>query len=126
MEWYLAVMRNYAGFEGRARRREYWMFSLFNGLFTLAAIVLDAATGGSTMPLLDYGPFQILYGVATFIPSLAVLVRRLHDVGKTGWYLLVVLIPILGAIWLLVLACTEGDAGVNKYGADPKKGQRSR
>ena len=119
MEWYLKVIRQYADFNGRARRKEYWMFVLFNMIFAIVAMILDNVLG-ITIAGLPYGPLYIFYGLAMFIPGLAVCVRRLHDIDKSGWMILVALIPLAGAIWLLVLYCTEGTQGDNKYGSDPK------
>ena len=113
IEWYLKVVRdNYANFSGRARRSEYWYFILFNLIVGIVLGIIDYIIG-----------FEILgnlYSLAMLIPSLAVSVRRLHDVGKSGWFYLLVLLPIIGWIWLLVLFATEGDNGTNEYGADPK------
>lgn len=120
MEWYLKVMRNYANFSGRARRKEYWMFILFNFIFACAAAIADNILG-ITFGQIGYGFLYFAYGLVTFIPSTAVSVRRLHDVGKSGWFLLIALIPIIGAIWLLVLMCIDGDHGDNKYGPNPKE-----
>ena len=120
MKWYVQVIKKYAVFSGRARRREYWMFVLFNTIFSLVAMVLDNAFG-TTLSGQGYGAIYFLYALAVFVPAFAVSVRRLHDVGKSGWFLLIFLIPFVGAIWLLVLACTAGDAGKNAYGANPKK-----
>jgi len=119
MNWYLQVLKNYAVFTGRARRKEYWMFVLFNIIFAVLAIILDNILG-TTIQGAGYGLFYLLYGLAVLIPGLAVGVRRLHDIGKSGWFLLISLIPIIGAIWLIVLLATAGNAGENKYGADPK------
>lgn len=119
MNWYLQVLRNYADFSGRARRTEYWMFALFNLIFYVAAIILDNILG-TTVSNLPYGLFYFLYALAMFIPGLAVSVRRLHDTGKSGWMILIAIIPIVGAIWLLVLYCTDSDAGENEYGPNPK------
>jgi uncharacterized membrane protein YhaH (DUF805 family) len=74
----------------------------------------------SISPEVPYGPIYILYGLALFIPGLAVAVRRLHDIGKSGWMILVALIPLIGGIWLLILLVKEGDSGSNEYGPDPK------
>jgi uncharacterized membrane protein YhaH (DUF805 family) len=120
MNWYLAVLKNYFGFSGRARRKEYWMFVLFNIIFFIVAMIIDNVFG-TTIEGLPYGLFYFLYALAIIIPALAVAVRRLHDVGKSGWFLFIALIPIVGAIWLLVLYCTDGNAGANKYGANPKE-----
>ena len=124
MEWYLKVLKNYATFSGRARRKEYWMFALFNLIFIVAATILDNILG-TAIKGVGYGLFYILYALAVLIPGLAVSVRRLHDVGKSGWFLLISLIPIIGAIWLLVLVCTDGQAGENQYGANPKEMEKA-
>ncbi|NIJ50889.1 DUF805 domain-containing protein [Dyadobacter arcticus] len=119
MDWYLKVIRQYAVFNGRARRQEYWMFVLFNLIFAVAAIFLDNMFG-ITMDGIGYGPIYGLYILAVFIPGLAVAVRRLHDINKSGFMMFLALIPILGAIWLIVLMAQEGNVGPNQYGADPK------
>ncbi len=124
MEWYLKVVRdNYANFSGRARRQEYWMFTLINMLIILPLNIGSAALVESSSGLAGILSILVLiYSVVVFIPSLAVVVRRLHDVGKSGWFYFIVLIPLVGFIWILVLFCTEGDTGPNEYGPDPKGG----
>ena len=113
MEWYLKVVRdNYANFNGRASRQEYWMFFLFNIIFAIVVGFVDGFLG--------LGFLYLLYSVAVLIPSLAVGVRRLHDVNKSGWWLFISLIPIIGAIWLLILLCTDSNPGENNYGPSPK------
>lgn len=119
MNWYLHVLRNYAVFSGRARRKEYWMFALFNVLFGIALMVADNVLGLAVEEI-GYGPLYGLYTLFVLLPSLAVLVRRLHDVGKSGWMVLIVFIPLIGAIWLLVLLVMDGQAGENQYGPNPK------
>lgn len=130
MKWYLQVLKKYAVFSGRARRTEYWMYTLFCIIFAIAAMIIDNILGttikfniGNVSTGLPYGYIYILYGLAVFIPGLAVSIRRLHDVGKSGWMYLIIFIPIVGAIWLLVLFCTDGVAGENKYGPNPKEVQ---
>ena len=114
MEWYLRVMKeNYSNFSGRARRKEYWMFALFQSIILIAGMVLDGLFGTA-------GLIYIIVALAHLIPGIAVSVRRLHDVGKSGWFLLLPFIPIIGAIWYFVLACTDGDSGENAYGGSPK------
>jgi len=113
MNWFTKVLKNYAGFSGRARRKEYWMFSLFQLIFIILAWIADMILG---TPMILY----FLYVLGTFIPSLAVTVRRLHDTNKSGWFILISLIPIIGSIWLLVLMCTDSDPGDNQYGPNPK------
>lgn len=120
MEWYLKVLRQYSDFNGRARRKEYWMFVLFNIIFAFIAIVLDNLMG-LTIGEIGYGPLYGLYALIVLIPGLAVGVRRLHDTGKSGWMMLLVFIPLIGGIWLLVLMIMEGDQGDNQYGPNPKE-----
>jgi uncharacterized membrane protein YhaH (DUF805 family) len=120
MKWYVMVLKKYADFNGRARRMEYWMFSLFNFLFLMVALTLDNIVG-STIGNLFYGLFYLVYAFAVLLPGLAVMVRRLHDVGKSGWMFLVALIPLIGGIWLLVLLCTDSTPGENEYGPNPKE-----
>ena len=119
MNWYLAVLKNYAVFSGRARRKEYWMFVLFNVIFAIVAIILDNVLGLASKES-GSGPIYLVYVFATLIPGLAVLARRLHDTGKSGWYMLMGLIPCVGGIILLVFAVTAGDVGDNEYGPDTK------
>jgi len=124
MNYYLKVLQNYATFSGRARRREFWYFALFNMIFVILAMALDRVLGttfktgyGGELP---YGYIYLLYVLAIFIPGMAVSVRRLHDVGKSGWMYLIILIPIIGAIWLLVLFFTDSNTESNKWGENPK------
>ena len=119
MNWYLKCLKQYADFRGRARRKEYWMFTLFNIIFAIVAMLIDNVVGTAS-PELGYGVFYILYVLAMFIPGLAVSVRRLHDVGKSGWMILIALIPLIGVIWLLVLMVTDSNPGENEYGQNPK------
>jgi uncharacterized membrane protein YhaH (DUF805 family) len=117
--WYLKCLKQYADFSGRARRKEYWMFALFNMIFFIVAMILDNVLG-LTVGELPYGAFYFLYALAVLIPGLAVSVRRLHDVGKSGWMILISLIPIVGGIWLLVLMLTDSNLEENQFGANPK------
>jgi len=116
--YYLNAFRfHYADFEGRARRSEYWYFTLFN-------IIISYGLMG--MMFLGEGMYfmyfvSVLYSLGSLIPSLAVAVRRLHDIGKSGWYFLVFLIPVAGIIWLLVLLVTNSQDGENEYGPNPKR-----
>ena len=120
MNWYLKVLKQYADFSGRARRKEYWMFVLFNMIFAIVAMGLDNAFG-IAIGEIGYGPLYGIYGLVLFIPSLAVSVRRLHDVGKSGWMILIPIIPIIGAIWLFVLMVTDSNPERNQYGENPKE-----
>ena len=120
MLWFLKVLNQYSDFDGRARRKEYWMFVLFNMVFGIAASILDTVLG-LTWGALGYGLIQAVYGLAMLIPGLAVCVRRLHDTGRSGWILLVVFIPIIGTIWILILLLKEGNSFENEYGPNPKQ-----
>lgn len=127
MKWYLKAWKNYANFSGRARRKEYWMFVLFNILAAFLALYLDnffdlprVTNQDAVIPYNVYGPLYTCYAVAAFIPGLAVTVRRLHDTGNSGAMILISLIPVIGAIWLLVLLLTDSKYGPNKYGENPK------
>ena len=120
MNWYLKVLKQYADFNGRARRKEYWMFVLFNIIFAIVAVILDNILG-IAIEGIGYGPLYGLYTLAVLIPGLAVAVRRLHDIGKSGWMILIALIPLVGGIWLLVLLVTDSNPGENQYGQNPKE-----
>ncbi|MBC8947626.1 MULTISPECIES: DUF805 domain-containing protein [Xenorhabdus] len=115
MNWYLSVLKNYAEFSGRARRKEYWMFYLFNIIVFLALIVLGSAIN-------DTAGFALLliYIIVTFIPSLAVTIRRLHDINRSGWWFLLAFVPV-ASIVLFVFTLLEGTQGDNEYGADPRR-----
>jgi uncharacterized membrane protein YhaH (DUF805 family) len=113
VNWYLAVLKNYAGFTGRARRTEYWMFALINGIIVVVLDVISTLIKLGTL-------LGAVYLLAVLIPSLAVGARRLHDTGRSGWWLLIGLVPLIGTIVLIVFAATEGEQGDNAYGPNPK------
>ncbi|TXI82168.1 MAG: DUF805 domain-containing protein [Crocinitomicaceae bacterium] len=121
MKWYLKSLKQFLDFKGRARRKEYWMFVLLCPIFFIAVSLLEFGIhslnlGFSTIvPVGDggQGVLNLTYLVAMIIPSIAVGIRRMHDVGKSGWFLLI-------PIYNLILACTEGTKGENEYGPDPK------
>lgn len=121
MKWYFEVLKKYAMFGGRARRKEYWFFLLFNFLITIILAVFDGATGSFSAEA-GIGLLGGIYALIVLIPSIAVSVRRLHDTGRTGWWLLIALIPLVGAIVLLVFMVLEGQSTTNQYGANPKEG----
>jgi uncharacterized membrane protein YhaH (DUF805 family) len=104
---------NYVNFRGRARRSEFWYWQLFLVVGGLVAEVFDYGTG------LRMSPLSSLFWLATFIPDLAVYVRRLHDTDRSGWWLLLFFVPLIGAIVLLVWLCTRGSHGYNRFGANP-------
>ena len=120
MNWYLTVLKKYADFSGRARRKEYWMFVLFNILFSIVATGLDYLLG-TVWEDAGIGLFTILYALAIILPALAVAVRRLHDIGKSGWWLFITFVPLVGSIWYLVLLATDSQPGENEYGPNPKE-----
>jgi uncharacterized membrane protein YhaH (DUF805 family) len=112
MENYLAVLKKYAIFTGRARRTEYWMFLLVSFGISIILEIIDAAAHTTLL--------GILYSLAILIPSVAVGVRRLHDTGRSGWWLLLALIPIVGTIIVIVWYATDSQPGENAYGPNPK------
>lgn len=112
MNWYAKVMREYFNVDGRARRTEYWMYLLVYLGVLIVAGILDAALG--------VGLIGALVALAHLIPSITVGVRRLHDIDRSGWWLLVALVPLIGWIIAIYWAVKEGDAGSNRYGANPK------
>ena len=120
MNWYIEVIKKYAVFSGRARRSEYWYFVLFHIIVSIVLAIIDVATG-SFSPDTGYGLFSGIYTLAVIIPSLAVSVRRLHDTARTGWWILIVFVPLIGAIVLLVFMVLNGKPGQNQYGENPKE-----
>jgi uncharacterized membrane protein YhaH (DUF805 family) len=112
MDWYIKVLKNYANFEGRARRQEYWMFLLINLIIIIVLGVIDGLIG-------DSGILGMIYSLAVFIPSLAVGIRRLHDIGKTGWWILISFIPIIGFFVLIYFFVQDGEPE-NQWGQNPK------
>ena len=119
MSWYLEVLQKYAVFDGRARRKEYWMFFLINLLISIVLIAIDGLIGPLN-PQAGVGLLQGLYSLAVLIPSIAVTVRRLHDTGRSGWWILIALVPFIGGIVLLVFMVFDSEPGVNEYGPNPK------
>ncbi|NJM32735.1 MAG: DUF805 domain-containing protein [Limnobacter sp.] len=120
MNWYLEVLRKYAKFSGRARRREYWQFVLFNLLALLGLLIVDLLLN-ETLPAWG-GLFLVLaYSAFTLIPSLAVNVRRLHDVGLNGYWIFLAIIPVLGSLLLLIFMIKNSQPGSNRFGPNPKE-----
>jgi uncharacterized membrane protein YhaH (DUF805 family) len=117
MEWYFEVLWKYTNFNGRAGRKEFWIFTLFYVIFGLGAIILDRFIMDVTG--MKYMSLTILYQLVLLTPGLSVTVRRLHDVSKRGWMILIVFIPAIGIVWLLVLLITKSAAGDNNYGPYP-------
>lgn len=121
MEWMIMPLKRYADFQGRSRRKEYWMFVLLQILvivpLVLIAIALDGGGSGGGVVLLGV---LAIFVLGLFIPSLAVQVRRFHDQDKSGWFVLLGLIPYIGGIITFVFMCIEGTRGPNRFGPDPK------
>lgn len=124
LEYYKSVLKNYANFDGRARRSEYWYYTLMNLIIVIGLEIL-AGVGGmvSGVVALIVGLLLIVYAIGTLVPSIAVMVRRLHDIGKSGWWYFIALIPLAGPIWLIVLLATDSQEGTNEYGINPKTGE---
>ncbi len=118
MSWFIKCLSNYANFNGRARRKEYWMFILFYWIFYIAAAIIDVIIAGITDSSIAVVTW--LYILAMLLPLLAAQARRLHDIGKSGFWIFISFIPIAGAVILLIFMCTDGEARTNQYGPDPK------
>jgi len=118
MSWYLEALKNYAVFSGRSRRKEYWYFVLFNAVVGLVLSGLDALLGTFSSSA-NVGLLSGIYALA-IIPTLAVSVRRLHDIDRTGWWVLIHLVPVIGSVVLLVFAVLDSTPGENRFGSNPK------
>ena len=120
MEWYIKVVKDhYFDFKGRAQRKELWMFILFNAIFSIVFQFLDQATGNFNEEL-RVGLLGGIYALVVLLPGLGVQARRLHDIGKSGWFLLLAFIPLIGVIILIVWYCQDGQPEPNEYGVNPK------
>ena len=119
MNWFLEAVKKYAVFEGRARRKEYWFFVLFYLIIYFVLTFIDGMTGSFSMEA-GVGMLSGIFMLAMIVPSISVLVRRLHDTDRSGWWWWILLVPIIGAIWLFVLTVLDGTSGQNQYGSDPK------
>ena len=128
MKYYIYCLKNYTNFSGRARRSEFWFFMLFHFIFMIALMFLANFFNGfgligddpdlmESLPLLMFG----IYFAAVFIPTLAVTARRLHDMGKSGTWVFIYFVPLIGGIWLLVLLFSDSEYGRNKWGYNPKE-----
>ncbi|HXK52365.1 DUF805 domain-containing protein [Candidatus Nomurabacteria bacterium] len=120
MDWYITVLKKYADFSGRAGRSEYWMFQLINvGIYFALAFVMGVSSNINTNLGAIFSIVYYVYMFAVLIPSIAVSVRRLHDTNKSGWLLLLSLIPFIGGIIVFVFTVLPSDAGPNAYGEAP-------
>lgn len=131
MNWYIAVLKKYLVFSGRASRSEYWYFVLFNIIVSAILTAIDIAIGSGTAETamsgdagvsmsVNMGILSGIYSLAVLLPSLGVSVRRLHDTNHSGWWLLIAFIPVIGAIVLLVFLVKDSDEGDNRFGSSPK------
>lgn len=111
MDWYIKVLKEYVNFAGRARRKEYWMFTLIN---VIVSIVLGVVAGMIKLPIL-----ATIYSLAVLLPSIGVAVRRLHDTNRSGWFLLLALVPLVN-LYLIYLLVIDSDPSTNPYGPNPK------
>ncbi len=119
MNWYLEVLKKYAEFNGRARRKEYWYFMLFNFLISIFLAAIDFVSGSFNVET-GVGLLSGIYSLAVLIPGISVTVRRLHDTDRSGWWLLIPLIPIIGGIVLFIFMVQDSASGDNQYGPNPK------
>lgn len=121
MNWFFDAIKNrYADFDGRASRQEFWMFNLFYLLFVIAISLLIIPFGNSETGLNIIFGIIVIYSLGLAIPIWAVTVRRLHDIGLSGWWSLLSFIPYLGTVILLIMCCMDSKPGSNKYGNNPK------
>lgn len=124
IDYAMTPLRKYADFTGRARRAEYWWFYLLIIVGYLVAMIVDSVLG-FTGPAMPYGPVFGIFALAVILPSIAAGVRRLHDTDRSGWWMLIVLIPLIGGLVLLVFMVLEGTQGENRFGPDPKAADRA-
>ena len=125
MDWMLMPLKRYADFNGRSRRKEFWMFTLLNVIVTmvlygLIIAGLDFETGQPGALSMVGGGLLLIYALAFLVPSIAVYVRRFHDQDKSGWLVLLMFVPVIGGLILLIFMCIEGTRGPNRFGEDPK------
>jgi uncharacterized membrane protein YhaH (DUF805 family) len=118
MNWYVAVLKKYAVFEGRASRTEFWMYALFNFIVSVVLGIIDGMLG------LRFGPgiglLGAIYGLGVLLPGVGVSIRRMHDTGKSGWWLLIAFVPFIGWIIVIVLLALDSEPGQNQYGPSVK------
>jgi uncharacterized membrane protein YhaH (DUF805 family) len=119
MHWYFDGLKQYAVFSGRARRKEYWFYQLFNTLFVVALVVVDAMTG-TMRGKAGLGLLSGLFVLATLLPSLGMLVRRLHDTNRSGWWILIGFVPLVGPLIMLVFTLQDSEVSANQHGPNPK------
>lgn len=114
MYWYIEALKKYADFTGRARRAEYWMFGLISFIIGTILIIFDIF-------MRTFGLFGAIYGLLMIIPNFSVTVRRLHDTNRSGWWVFINLVPLIGSIFFLLFMIQDSKPGFNSYGANPKE-----
>jgi uncharacterized membrane protein YhaH (DUF805 family) len=119
MSRFVEALKKYAVFSGRSRRKEYWYFALFVIIISFVLSIIDVLTGAYARTV-GVGLLSSIFSLAVLIPSIAVTVRRLHDIDRSGWWLLIALVPLVGWIVLLGFSVQEGTPGSNRYGFNPK------
>jgi uncharacterized membrane protein YhaH (DUF805 family) len=124
MQWYIDVIKKYAVFDGRARRKEFWMFTLFNAIVGIILSILDTIIGTDFGGRTGGGWLSTIYYLAVLLPVIGVSIRRMHDTNRSGWWILIYLVPCVGWIIFIVFAAQEGTIGDNQYGPDPKAAER--
>lgn len=120
MDYALLPLRRYAEFSGRSRRKEFWLFELFLLVVSIVLGIIEGTVGINTMVGGIYGPLTTLFALGTIVPSIAVSIRRLHDTDRSGWWLLLAFVPLVGFLVLLFFFVSDGTKGPNRFGADPK------
>ena len=120
-QFFKIIRHNYASTEGRTDRKTFWVFSLINTFFFLVFLTIDLLTIIYLEDFLITGYFSMIYAVVLFLPSLSILIRRLHDVGKSGWFTLLLLIPLIGLIGLTIFLFKKSNTGENRFGSSPEK-----
>jgi len=118
MNWYFRVLKKYAVFSGRAGRKEYWYFVLFNTIIGYVLSFIEGLTG--IAPNVDFSVLSLVYALVVLLPGLGVSIRRLHDTGRSGWWLFIGLIPLIGAIIIIIFTATGSQEGTNQYGPSPE------
>jgi uncharacterized membrane protein YhaH (DUF805 family) len=119
MHWYIEALKKYFDFSGRSRRREFWLFYLFFLIINIVLVIIEQALGMRSS-VSGIGFLSTVYSLLLLIPSISVTVRRLHDTGRTGWWILIGLIPLIGGIVLLVFMLLDSQPEANEYGPNPK------
>jgi len=124
MSWYLIAWQRAADFSGRSRRKEYWIFNLFNSLVAIVLVLAIFPFSAQDKPPSILFLLVLVYGIVLFIPSLSVTIRRLHDIGKSGWWYFIGFVPLIGGIILFVFTLLDSEPTANQWGLDPKASER--